>query len=140
MDWSKDGASLKTLLAVLPVLAGFLILGYTVGMHVGRSGFAPSVVAALIPAVLTLVGGFIIFKSEDLHPVLGSFSVILFCAALLLGGKIGGSDLKKEIEDAREVHFSNCSIEEKEINDYRKFLELSPLPSEAFCGPWSGDG
>ena len=137
--------SLQKTIPVTLVLFGFSILGLVTGIFVGRSGLAPAVVASLIPAILTLGGGFIIFKSEDQHPVMGPVSVILFSIALLWGGSIGytdqKNDLKREADEATELiesHFRDCSIREEKINRFRtKLLDLPPLKSAVFCGSGS---
>ena len=111
MNTDKNNTSLmdKPLMKVLwkiviPVFA-FTVLGYVIGIFVGRSSLDSVVAAAFIPAVLSLAGGFILLKNQnlhpknqephpknqDLHPVMGSFSVILFCVALLFGASIGGA-------------------------------------------------
>ena len=95
-------------------------------------------VAALVPTILTLGGGFIVFKSEDQHPIVGSASVILFSIALLWGGSIGFADQKREVEEALESHFWDCSIREEKINRFRtELLDLPPLKSAVFCGSGS---
>ncbi len=118
---------------VIPVFA-FTVLGYVIGIFVGRSSFDSVVDAAVIPAALSLAGGFILFINKYLHPAMGPFSVLLFCVALLFGASIGGTALRKEIQQEKVEHFWRCSKVEQEINRLRVELTLPPLPSKIFCG------
>ena len=149
MNTDKNTPSVKVLLSIAIPVVAFTVLGCVVGIFVGRSGHDSAVVAALIPAVLTLSGGFILLKNQnlhpknqephpknqDLHPAMSSFSVILFCVTLLFGASIGGASLREEIQQEKIDHFRRCSHEEQGINRFRvEMLDLSPLPSKTFCG------
>ncbi len=136
MKSSKNNSSLLNLaLTVILVFLSFSVLGLIVGIFVGRSGSDPTVVAALVPAVLTLVGGVIIFKSEETHPIIGSISVILLAIFILWGAAIGGADSQADAHGSKLRWFEQCSTEEMIINLYREnLLGLAPLKSEAFCG------
>ena len=136
---------LKKLLQGVLVLTSSAVLGYVVGVFVGRSGPSPEVVAAMIPAVLTLAGGVVIFKSEDVHFVLGPLSVILFSGWLVYGGSSGHLERKVvQIEEQKIatvnaqkdkfLYLVSCSQIEKDVNNYRKYLlDLPPLKNEVFC-------
>lgn len=53
--------------AIFLSLFAFSLLGAVVGLFVGLSGSDAVVLSAVLPAVLTLVGGFFVFKSEDME-------------------------------------------------------------------------
>ena len=95
----------------------------------------------MIPAILTLAGGVVIFKSEDVHFVMGPLSVILFSGWLVYGGSYGYMERKEEqtrttvnAQKEKLLYLVSCSQAEKDVNDYRKeLLGLPPLKNEVFC-------
>ena len=127
---------------ILTLMLAVSSLGLIIGWFVGQSGADSVVLAAVLPAILSIGGGFIVFRvatrngSEDHnHGIATNLSVFLFTAFLFFGTLIGNYSKWKADSDLtwRYKYFRDCSEMELRINAGRKSLELDPLKSETFC-------
>lgn len=125
------------------------ILGFVVGILTGASGPHPTVVAAVLPAVLSAVGGaaaYLATKDDgDPQRMRGiGWLVILFSVGLLVGSHVG--TVRRESQDqtawleaqqyARDRHIEDlrlCTTREFQVNDQRKVLGLPPLTFSQVC-------
>lgn len=140
----------------LPTFAA-LILGFVVGVLTGVSGPDATVLAAVLPVVLSAAGGsagFFVTKLGDngkrpLRAV--SWLIILFSAGLLVGTFFGswarGYDQAvglraarnarwAEQQNARDRHvedLKNCMILEVRMNAQREALKRPPLTISQVC-------
>ena len=124
----------------LSILIALGSLGWTVGWFVGLSGSDSAVLAAVLPAVLSISGGILVFRfatqkenADHRQGTIINLSIILFTAFLFVGSLCGR--YSKEEADNYNLHqyFETCSNEELRVNANRKLLGLSPLKSEVFC-------
>lgn len=129
-------------------------LGMAVGMLAGLTEADPTVIAAIIPALLAGVGGALfVFKtrgddnqsSPELRRV--CFAVTVFSVSLMAGFQLQVYFQQKEERDKRneqreyfkrDLSFHRavltlCSDTEAYINTRRANANLAPLPSEMFC-------
>lgn len=122
-----------------------LALGVVVGYLTGQSGPDKTVLAALLPAVIT-AGGLVIFSRVDPNGspagrIVPSLCLVVFSIGLFCGAEYGDRRRKTE---ANEAAFNtqkttiklleNCSTEEQRLNRRRRQLDLDPLPSRVICG------
>ena len=89
-----------------------------------------SAIGAVLPAVLSLMGGLMIFligKNQESRMIV-SISMILFSFTLLLGSGWGAvmRDIAKEYKKG-EHYLQQQAFIESEINEFRKNLDLPPL-------------
>jgi hypothetical protein len=108
-----------------------VLLGYVSGYLTGISRTAA--VGNLIPAVLTIVGGLIIylFRTKSDHNI-GSigFSVSVFALSIFYGIQVGAFQ-----REYRQVdRFMILADQEKKIRDYRLNLELPTDPPNWITG------
>ena len=140
------------------VLMATMSLGSTTGFLTGQSGVDSTVLAAVLPAIIT-GGGWALFvyhfrragESGDQHRnrerVLVSGMVVLFSVFLILGAQVGlyvkeVNDVKNynrliEYEDRRRKErlgiLLECLDYELIVNDARNAIGVEPLPPEVIC-------
>ena len=144
----------RALISTLIIVSAPLLLGFATGAITGHTKLDETVVAALLPGVLTAVGGAVLafrlrgITSEGWTPlVTASAFVGLFSASLLLGIAFGlntkeiAVDRERELQrqryaedlDFREQSLIRCTQIEFAVNHYRRLIDLPPAPSESFC-------
>ena len=139
------------------------VLGWVVGWFVGQSGSDATVLAAVLPAVLSGGGFLIVLRSEERYTprdgIIVNLLVVVFVVLLLFGSSWGRFDLEKDDAEAlkqtlkreseyreqedskhrkrelqfRDEYLKNCSAQEVRVNSLRRASGLPPLPSEVFC-------
>jgi hypothetical protein len=120
--------------SLLLLLAAFGILGGTTGYLTGISR-AP-VVGAVIPALLTLVGGLALFevsRNKDQQTIIAL--VIAVLASVLLVATQWGADDRVHADAAHQAHterdlerhLSHLAVIEQRVNEIRKLQGLPPL-------------
>ena len=142
------------------VISAPAFLGAAAGVLTGQTGADATVVAALLPAVLTGVGGAVLavkLKKENNawtpDILAASGAVIVFSVFLVAGMYLAfeaneaATERLRELQrqryaedlDFRAESIERCSKHEDEINARRVAALLDPLPTEAFCeiGPVS---
>ena len=131
-----------------------IALGTATGWLTGQTGAEPTVVAAVLPAVLAGGGGALLavnLKRENNrwhNDFLATCAfVLLFTVSLLIGAQIATTIYERDsysslpqwrrhvvqILDFRRDMLQQCSKNEAIINAGRAKLGLPPLPSAAFC-------
>lgn len=110
------------------VALAFSILGMVTGYLTGFS--RESAIGAVLPAVLSLMGGLMIFlvgKSQESRSIV-SISMIVFSFTLLLGAGWGAvmRDTAEEYKKS-EFYLQQQAFIEAEINEFRGDLGLLPL-------------
>ena len=115
-------------------------LGFIVGWFVGNNGSDATVLAAVLPAILSIGGGILLFRAttqkengDRHHSVINNISVFLFVVLLFAGSECGKSARQKADKYNLNKYFETCSNEELRTNESRTRLGLSPLKSEVFC-------
>ena len=108
------------------VLAAFSMLGLVTGYLTGFSR-SPAV-GAVLPAVLSLVGGMAIFMmgKDAANRMIVSLSVLIFSISLVIGTG-WGSTMRQTAEDyaTSEAVLKQRALIEVEIRDFREALGLS---------------
>ena len=112
------------------VVFAFSILGMVTGYLTGFS--RESVVGAVLPAVLSLMGGLMIFlvgKNQESRSIV-SISMIVFALTLLLGTS-WGAVMRSTAEEFKksEEYLKYQAFVEAEVNEFRSNLGLPPLES-----------
>ena len=118
-------------------------LGFAAGLLTGQTDADSTVVAAVLPAILTGAGGALLAMKIKAHGgawspdyVVAALSVVLFSAFLVIG-LYSALALNEQDEhlDRRDEYFYKiqCSRNEYIVNRGRLALGLDPLPMEAFC-------
>ena len=136
------------------VISAPAFLGAAAGILTGQTGADATVVAALLPAVLTGIGGallaFKLKKDDDRWSsdyIVASTGVIVFSFFLVSGMYAVFEFNENAIERTREIQrqryaedldfraqsLLRCSQHEAEVNARRVAALLDPLPTEAFC-------
>lgn len=110
------------------VTLAFSILGMVTGYLTGFS--RESAIGAVLPAVLSLMGGLMIFlvgKNPESRTIV-SISMIVFSFTLLLGSGWGSvmRDVAGEHKKS-ENYLKQQAFIEAEVNEFRTILELPPL-------------
>lgn len=111
------------------VVAAVSMLGIVTGYLAGFSR-APAI-GTVLPAVLSLMGGLVIFlvgrNSES--RVIVSVSILAFSLTLLIGGGWGAvmRDTAEQYKKS-EIYLKQRAFIEAEVNEFRKNLDLPPLP------------
>ena len=134
----------KTAVVVGGTIISAAALGIVSGNLTGQSGPNAAVVAAVIPAVLSLAGGVVVAASIRSHNTVSAVQAtafivvfcILFTVALNGAVEVRMEERDRVVKVAKETHFrelEKCSKVEYLINDNRKKLNLDVLPSEYFC-------
>lgn len=113
------------------VVLAFSILGMVTGYLTGFS--RESAVGAVLPAVLSLMGGLMIFlvgKSKESRAIV-SISMIVFSFTLLLGTG-WGAVMRSTAEEFKksEAYLKKQSFIESEVNEFRKKLDLPPIENK----------
>lgn len=125
-------------LALAALILSALGLAWVVGIFVGRSGESPTVVAAVLTAILTLAGGAVFFKDRNgnrpVDPAIGLFCVTVFSATILLSAMFATEQHQLGAVKEKFDHFIACTEAELEINALRRKKGLEPLAKETFCG------
>jgi hypothetical protein len=119
---------------LLLLLGAFGILGGTTGYLTGISRVP--VVGAVIPALLTLVGGLALFeasRNKDQQTIIALIIAIL-ASVLLVATQWGADDrVRADIEHQAYVerdlerHLYRIAVVEQRVNEMRKVLGLPPL-------------
>lgn len=137
--------SLLLVLEFVLVTVAPLALGFVVGYLTGQSGPDKTVLAALLPAIIT-AGGLVIFSrlgpnGNHAARMAPSLCLLVFSIGLFCGAEYGDRLRKSE---ASEAAFNtqktlirllqNCSTEEESLNRRRRQLGLEPLPTRVICG------
>jgi len=145
-----------------PITVFFLAsasIGWAAGYLAGQSGPDASVLAAVLPVVISGAGGALVvlhLKSPEppnaLSYYVTGFAVIVFTTSLLAGAHVGrwlrnytdevGFQQARLLElklahSQREAHMQfleRCSRQEFIINRGRQALRLPPLATELICG------
>lgn len=132
-----------------------LSIGYVAGYMTGYSSLDKTVLASLLPGVISLIG-LIVFAGIGTNTTtemraLTSFCLIVLCVGVLLGLKFGAH--AQEIDENKEKRkreaeriaqpfvdlsyrgelLKKCADLEQEVNEYRKNLKLAPLTSNKVC-------
>jgi len=113
------------------VTLAFSILGMVTGYLTGFS--RESAVGAVLPAVLSLMGGLMVFlvgKTQESR-VIVSVSMIVFSFALLLGTG-WGAVMRSTAEEFNksEFYLKKQSFIEAQVNEFRDNLDLLPLKNK----------
>ena len=129
---------------VVGTVVGAVSLGMLSGWLTGQSGPDEIVVAAAIPAILSLGGGaFALVSVRSANPVAAIHAVafiVAFC--LFFKGSVTYAvdqrreDARRDAErllDTQLRRLEACSKAEHFINGARVALDLDPLPREYFC-------
>ena len=139
----------KTVAAVVGTIVSAVALGMLSGWLTGQSGPNDTVVAAAIPAILSLGGGALAFVSARARDMVGAVHAVAFIVAFCVFFKVSVTyaveerreDNRLSAIEAKEAHLRDmekCSKAERLINEGRTALELNPLPPGYFCKtpPW----
>jgi len=113
---------------ILP-LSAFLLLGLVTGYMTGLS--RESVVGAVLPAVLSLLGGVaavLIGRSTDQTAMLRVSGLMFVFTFGLLLGSTWGSAMRQAVEDfeTSELELMNRSHIEAKVREFRQALKLPP--------------
>ena len=131
-------------IALVAGAIGAASLGTLVGWLTGQSGPDPTVTAATIPAVLSLVGVVLIFKgvadAKPLQSIGIALVILVFCISLyfavLDSVKSRNSGVYTNAQEADELHLRHleaCSKAQYFFNMARRAKQLAPLGPEYFC-------
>lgn len=110
------------------VFAAFSMLGMVTGY---LSGFSREpALGAVLPAVLSLMGGLVVFligKNIESR-VIVSASMLLFALTLLTGAE-WGADMRDKSENYKngEDYLKQRAFIESTVNEYRRNLDLPPI-------------
>ena len=132
-----------TVLAVAIAIASSA-LGHLSGWLTGHSGPHETVVAATIPAILSIGGGVIVLRGTSNGNPLRVAQVTVFIVAFRLFFRVGAYSGVQERQadalvnatqiDATQLrHLESCSKAEFFVNGARYALGLQPLSSVYFC-------
>jgi len=113
------------------VLLAFSMLGMTTGYLTGFS--RESAVGAVLPAVLSLMGGLLVFlvgQNKESRGVV-SMSMFIFAVTLLIGTGWGAimRDTYEKFQKS-ELYLQQEAFIESEVNKFRKSRDLPPLGQE----------
>ena len=120
-------------------------LGALAGWLTGYGGWEPTVIAAAVPAILSIAGTVLFVKgltSEDPRQgLLAALFVLLFCVSFYSGVARGykgrTDDVILSAQKTLERHFdyvAECSQVEWFINEGRRGRNQPPLTFEQICG------
>ena len=129
---------------VVGTVVGAISLGTLSGWLTGQSDPHETVVAATIPAILSLGGGAFALVYARNRNVLGAIHavafIVTFCVcfkgAVSYSTETRRADAVLDAEhllDAHLRHLEACSKAERLINGARIALQLDALPTEYFC-------
>ena len=138
----------------LVVLSAPVGLGFAAGLLTGQTGADSTVVAAVLPALLTGIGGGLLALTLKTHNndwapnyVITSASIALFSVSLVAGVYLAlyTKDIVAYDDSIKQRHryvdalafrrrsLEQCSKNEYIVNTSRKALGLAPLSFENFC-------
>ena len=138
----------------ISVISAPAFLGAAVGILTGQTGADATVVAALLPAVLTGIGGALLafkLKKDDNRwardYIVASTGIVVFSFFLISGMYAAFAINERATERIREIQrqryaedldfraesLRRCSQNEAEVNARRVAALLDPLPAETFC-------
>lgn len=107
------------------MLLAFSMLGLVAGYLTGNS--RESAVGAVLPAVLSFIGGLAVFLigKDKAHKTTVSLSVLTFSLSLLLGTSWGSimRDMSEEYKKS-EIYLKQRAFIEAEVRDFRQSLDL----------------
>lgn len=120
-----------------------VVLGGTIGFFVGLRGSDATVLAAILPVLLTSIGWIVAFAYVSKGGVV-SLATNLFSVGFLLSfvvfahwafdiEKTEDSEREAFLQNARARYLLECSVVESNTNSFRDRIGLEPLKSEVFC-------
>ncbi len=122
--------------------------GWLAGELTGASGPHSNVVAAVVPVLMSGIGGAIGFKAiwgrgDYTDLVLASAFAAVFLvvfryalySAVETRQNIANYKIQ-QIQEKRMTYLENCSLEQLRLNDGREMLGLPPLKFETVCPPF----
>ena len=136
---------------------GVAALGALVGWFTGQSGFSSDVLAAVLPAILAVVGSgtafWALYSDNDRNRLLSGVLLVVFAASIYLGSVVGNSlkleqvSVERQLRElpareqlraarlsARAAYLKKCADKEAAVNRYRvEVHKLKALPSAAIC-------
>ena len=124
---------------------GVAAIGLVAGWLTGQSGFDEKTTAALLSAIVPIVGGGVLgwyaFKPDAEHYTMIGFMLIAFSLAIAGGAQVGVNQSRAlanaDYKQAQLLHWARlreCAVEELRLNLYRtRLLELEPLPPQTYC-------
>ena len=142
---------------LLLVVAGIAALGWAVGWLTGSAAHDAKVLAAILPAIISVVGGAgaaLIRRQSDVNPLLNfaaGLCLLAFSLALIFGSSAAAfareRDEKRAFDESVSVQFElqserkrqyfqdlqDCTTAEIRINDVRSSLGLEPYSPEQVC-------
>lgn len=145
---SASGRSLaEVYVSLCTGLIGIGVLGALVGTLAGLSGPEPTIVAALISAVVALFGGLLVWVLRRFNPLevlTASLAALIFTvsfSAMAIVSNAWRETVSNERHEEAYVkaarahfdHIERCSKLEKYFNSKRAELELKPLGPEYYC-------
>jgi hypothetical protein len=113
------------------VILGFSMLGIVTGYLSGFSR-APAL-GTVLPSVLSLMGGLVVYLvgRHSTSRVIVSLSIVAFSLTLFIGAEWGAVMRGAAEEYSKsEIYLKKQAFIEAEVNDFRRKLELPPLPAE----------
>ena len=130
----------RGLLAVVSAVA----LGTLCGWLTGRGDSDPTIIAAAIPAILSVAGTFLFARSLAGGDVViaghGALFIVAFCATFALGvvrtvemrNAAADRSILETLERRIDLAFE-CSDAQEFLNTYRASLKLEPLSFQEVC-------
>jgi predicted neutral ceramidase superfamily lipid hydrolase len=114
------------------VVLAFSVLGIVTGYLTGFS--REPAISAVLPAVLSLMGGLMIFlvgRNQESRGIV-SISMFVFSFMLLMGAGWGAvmRDVSEEYKKS-EIYLKQQAFIESEVNEFRKNLGLGPLETKS---------
>ena len=122
--------------------------GWLAGELTGASGPHTNVVAAVVPVLISGIGGAIGFKAISGHgnctdliwaSAFAAVFLVVFIYALHSAVETRQNMAKykvQQIQEKRMTYLENCSLEQLRLNDGREMLGLPPLKFETVCPPF----
>lgn len=120
---------LRNFSALFAISMPIALLGYVAGYLTGLSR-SPTV-GTIVPAVLTLIGGFgvYLFDTEPKKRILIGYTIFLFALVLFYGANVGALNREAGLEE----RLKDLSQQEFRVRNFRKNLGLpSGLPEWIF--------
>ena len=130
----------RSVLAIVSALA----LGTLCGWLTGRGDSDPTIIAAAIPAILSLAGAIVFARTvggeESRSAGYGTLFILVFCVAFAWA-VIRSVDLRDAAEERsiveslkRQIDFAfECSETQSFLNKYRASLDVEPLSFAEVC-------
>ena len=144
---SRFSCTWRRLLTVVLVLLAAAALGFAPGYLTGLSGSDVVVLAAILPAIVTVGAGALLAYRSKVSPALISGVILMFSACLVIGVNLGESVLISSEErlylgqmefdtknlNIRRSYLQVCSEEQWKVNISRSALLQPPLRIEDIC-------